>query len=91
MLSCNHLILFLELIENYKEQSLKKYTLNFKNKLSSKIQNTIRMAASITNDNDKQIFNDDFITKKEYDFLYLIAIEQQNRTAIEIISDSMPE
>lgn len=79
--------MFLEVIENYKEQSLKRYTLNFKNKLSSKIQNAIRRASSITDDNDKQIFNDDFITKKEYDFLYLIAIEQHNISAIEIISD----
>lgn len=87
MLSYNHLQMFLEVIENYKEQSLKRYTLNFKNKLSSKIQNAIRRASSITDDNDKQIFNDDFITKKEYDFLYLIAIEQHNISAIEIISD----
>ena len=87
MLSCNHLQMFLDLIENYKEQSLKKYAFNFKNKLSSKIQNAIRMASSITDDNDKLIFNDNFLTKKEKDFLYLIAIEQQNRNAIEIISD----
>ena len=90
MLSCNDLILFTQLIENYKEQTFKKYTLTFRDKLSTKITNTIRMAKSITRDNNKQIFKDEFLTKNEYNFLYLIAIEQQNRRAIEIISDSMP-
>lgn len=90
MLSCNDLNLFTQLIENYKEQTFKKYTLTFRDKLSTKITNTIRMAKSITRDNNKQIFKDEFLTKNEYNFLYLIAIEQQNRSAIEIISDSMP-
>lgn len=90
MLSCNDLNLFTQLIENYKEQTFKKYTLTFRDKLSTKITNTIRMAKSITSDNNKQIFKDEFLTKNEYNFLYLIAIEQQNRSAIEIISDSMP-
>jgi hypothetical protein len=39
----------------------------------------------------KKIFNDDFLTKKEYNFLYQVAIEKQDRNAIEIISDCISD
>ena len=87
MLSCNHMQMFFDLTKNYKKQTLKKYTIAFRDKLLSKIQNAIHMASSLSTDSNKKIFNDDFLTKKEYNFLYQVAIEKQDRNAIEIISD----
>lgn len=87
MFSQSNLQLFLDIASTYQSQSLKTYTIAFRDKLLTKINNALLIAKQITNDVKKEILNDEFLSKKELDFLFLVALENKDREGCEQLLD----
>lgn len=83
MISEKELRLFRELLDSYKEQTMKRFTLKYRDKLISSVDRYLAQYR----DSGGLAMRDEIFTKREYDFLILIAIEKDDREAIEIVSE----
>lgn len=83
MISEKELRLFRELLDSYKEQTMKRFTLKHRDKLISSVDRYLAQYR----DSGGLAMRDEIFTKREYDFLILIAIEKDDREAIEIVSE----
>lgn len=87
MISIETVNVFLNVASSYNKQSMKKYTLNFRDKLVEKLSKVKTKANILTNDEKKEIINDNFLSKYEYDFLILVALESKDDSAVNTISN----
>lgn len=87
MISEKELRLFRKLLDSYKEQTMKRFTLKYRDKLISSVDRYLAQYR----DSGGLAMRDEIFTKREYDFLILIAIEKDDREAIEIVSKYITE
>lgn len=83
MISEKELRLFRELLDSYKEQTMTRFTLKYRDKLIGSVDRYLAQYR----DSGGLAMRDEIFTKREYDFLILIAIEKDDREAIEIVSE----
>ena len=83
MISEKELRLFRKLLDSYKEQTMKRFTLKYRDKLISSVDRYLAQYR----DSGGLAMRDEIFTKREYDFLLLIAIEKDDREAIELVSE----